>query len=618
MKERKGIRFLSIIIVVIVLCGSIMTGDAKAAIPETINYQGYLTDNSGNPINATVSMTFRIYTVASGGTAQWTEPQSNVPVNNGIYNVVLGSVAPMGELPFDVPYFLGVTVGSIDSEMTPRQPLTSVAYAFTADTALSVASNVITSAGIQDGTVSSADVNFNYAGSTSKGGPATGLACTACVSQTELDFTPLLTETDPQVGTLTNGKWCMSNGTLITCTQDPPALANHNHDAAYVNVAGDTMTGALSVGGNISTDGVYRLGGYTVLSTPEYNTFIGRQAGVSNTSGDHNTFIGRYAGLYNDSGNSNIFVGYSAGFSNISGVSNTFVGMSAGQNSTSSSNTFLGRSAGYTNDTGESLTFVGRDAGYHNTTGNYNTVVGGFAGFSNSSGSYNVFIGYRAGYNEAGSNKLYIDSSDTSLPLIYGDFAANSVTINGSFSATGAKSFLQPHAKDPSKEIVYVATEAPEAVVMYRGTGELKDGRAVIELPDYFSVVAAEEGLQVQVTPTEDCNGIFVKSKNRDRIEIKELMNGKGKAKFDYLITAVRAGYEDHKPVVANSSFRPKENETAHAFAERYAGDDMNTKAIRAMLISNGILSANGELNMKLVKELGWTVKETELAKFEQ
>ena len=91
MKERKGIRFLSIIIVVIVLCGSIMTGDAKAAIPETINYQGYLTDNSGNPINATVSMTFRIYTVASGGTAQWTEPQSNVPVNNGIYNVVLGS-----------------------------------------------------------------------------------------------------------------------------------------------------------------------------------------------------------------------------------------------------------------------------------------------------------------------------------------------------------------------------------------------------------------------------------------------------------------------------------------------------------------------------------------------
>jgi len=36
------------------------------------------------------------------------------------------------------------------------------------------------------------------------------------------------------------------------------------------------------------------------------------------------------------------------------------------------------------------------------------------------------------------------------------------------------------------------------------------------------------------------------------------------------------------------------------------------------MLISNGILTEGGELNMKVVKELGWTVKETELAKVEE
>jgi hypothetical protein len=155
-------------------------------------------------------------------------------------------------------------------------------------------------------------------------------------------------------------------------------------------------------------------------------------------------------------------------------------------------------------------------------------------------------------------------------------------------------------------------------MVMYRGTGELKEGMAVIELPEHFSVVAAEEGIQVQVTPTEDCNGIFVRKTNRERIEIKELMNGKSNARFNYFVTAVRAGFEGHKPMVANTHFRPKENETAEDFRDRYRGDDITTKAMRNMLISNGILSEDGELNMKVVKELGWTVKETELAQLEE
>ena len=37
----------------------------NAAIPYTINYQGYLTDAMGSPVNGTVSMTFSLYTVAS-------------------------------------------------------------------------------------------------------------------------------------------------------------------------------------------------------------------------------------------------------------------------------------------------------------------------------------------------------------------------------------------------------------------------------------------------------------------------------------------------------------------------------------------------------------------------
>lgn len=51
-----------------------------------------------------------------------------------------------------------------------------------------IAPDSVGSTKIIDGSVSSADVGFNYAGSTTKGGPATDLECSGCVSQTELDF----------------------------------------------------------------------------------------------------------------------------------------------------------------------------------------------------------------------------------------------------------------------------------------------------------------------------------------------------------------------------------------------------------------------------------------------
>ena len=50
----------------------------------------------------------------------------------------------------------------------------------------------------------------------------------------------------------------------------------------------------------------------------------------------------------------------------------------------------------------------------------------------------NVFVGYQAGYNETGSNKLYIDNSNTSTPLIHGDFDTDKVTINGNMTVTGS------------------------------------------------------------------------------------------------------------------------------------------------------------------------------------
>ena len=94
--------------------------------------------------------------------------------------------------------------------------------------------------------------------------------------------------------------------------------------------------------------------------------------------------------------------------------------------------------------TGERNTAVGTEALSNNTTGSNNTAIGLSAGDSNITGSGNVFIGYTAGYNETGSNKLYIDNSTTTAPLIYGDFNTNNVKINGGLEVTGALTVADP------------------------------------------------------------------------------------------------------------------------------------------------------------------------------
>ncbi len=119
---------------VIVLCAVALVAFAfeagTAQVPETLSYQGTLTDGAGSPVpDDDYSITFRIYDTDAGGTALWTETQT-VTVTEGIFNAILGSSVPVN-LTFDVPYWLGLTVGA-DPELAPRVELTSTPYAFRA------------------------------------------------------------------------------------------------------------------------------------------------------------------------------------------------------------------------------------------------------------------------------------------------------------------------------------------------------------------------------------------------------------------------------------------------------------------------------------------------------
>ncbi len=106
-----------------------------AQVPQLMNYQGYLTDGGGSPVNGTRSIDFRIYDASTGGTLLWSETHS-VTVVEGVFNVLLGSVTdPIPYTLFeDGERYFTLQVGS-DAEMTPRKQLVSVGYAFRANAA---------------------------------------------------------------------------------------------------------------------------------------------------------------------------------------------------------------------------------------------------------------------------------------------------------------------------------------------------------------------------------------------------------------------------------------------------------------------------------------------------
>lgn len=195
-----------------------------------------------------------------------------------------------------------------------------------------------------------------------------------------------------------------------------------------------------------------------------YNVFFGYQSGFSNTEGYGNIFVGYTSGYSMLTGSYNVFMGFRSGNANLSGNSNVFVGYQSGEKSIASSNVYVGQGAGRYNDAGTRNTYVGCQSGIEDGEygtpgndnvylgyragatsfiGNQNVYIGSYAGETNNNySSGRVFIGYQAGRNEANGNKLYIDNSSSTTPLIYGEFNATmtlrQLTINGKTTTNGS------------------------------------------------------------------------------------------------------------------------------------------------------------------------------------
>ncbi len=184
--------------------------------------------------------------------------------------------------------------------------------------------------------------------------------------------------------------------------------------AKYADKAGNTFSGNYNDLTNTPDFSGWDTNVYddiTVLDNLDHvkiqgtNMYLGEEAGLSypyDEFDSDNTGVGIMSQYNNNSGESNVSLGVSTLFSNVSGDYNIAIGTNALSSNTSGGNNIA----------------IGHNAGLRTT------------------GSGNIFIGYEAGYFETGNNKLYIDNSDTSTPLIGGDFSIDQVTVNGDLKIT--------------------------------------------------------------------------------------------------------------------------------------------------------------------------------------
>ncbi len=493
--------------VLVLVVGLLVCGLVYADIPRLTNFQGRLTDSSGKFVpDGNYSLTFRIYTDSTGGSAKWSEGQL-VAVSKGLFNVLLGSANPVPESIFNYSNtWLGIQVGA-DPEMTPRQRLSSLGYAYRgakADTS-SYSMNSDKLDGLHASDFSSPATDYGRSG----------------------------VATDLYEGTSTlTSKYVNSTGPEGVSSSTGTAFMGYAWGNSYIDMAGIEGIvrnyGATAYGGKFYAypDGVGNH--YGVYG--ESHTNSSKNSYGAYGYGDNASTGPAYGGYFQttDSGTGNHYGVYGFAYGNSSSTSYGSYGVASNNSTGDAYGAFFQATA---NGTGYHIGVYG--SAYNNSS---SSPVYGFYGFAQNSSTGNVYGGY-------------FDASFVGTGTKYGVYAkalsGYAGYFEGSTLTTGTKS-AAVKMNSGEYRLLY-AMESPENWFEDFREGQLINGRTHIELDPTFLQTVTINNLHpmkvfIQLTSGVPMNVVI--NKETTGFEVVASDNTSN-ATFDYRVVAKRKGFED-------------------------------------------------------------------------
>jgi hypothetical protein len=601
MQQKKIVVSIGIVaLVTVISLSTIGVWTAAATVVEPkMNYQGRLLDSSGDPVNDIVTMSFRLYNVSTGGTALWSENKT-VQVVSGLFNT---NLSYLDVEDFDQALWLEIVVEG--DTLSPRQQLLGAPYAFSlvpgavvSDSQWSPLLTVNNLLGDGVRGLSGSGTGGFFDGYYGVWGNGSGYGV---IGHGVYYGGYFWSDEGDGVYARSYGSGIFDDAVYARSNEGRGVYGrSYNNTGVYGysdnshGVYGDGGSNWGNYGGYFDGyHGVYGNGYYGVYGNGSYGVFgNGYYTGVYGYSREGR---GVYGYSYNNTGgyfysaNDNGVYGYSnrytggefpSGGVGVYGVARSGTvdgvgvkgagpfgvrgeGTTTGVYGSSSGTGVYGYSSGsYANSYGvygRSNNYIGVRGiggsgggdyggyfdGYYGVYGNGTGYGGYFKG-----GSSGVHGGGGGGYGVHGWSNDYIGGYfGTSNANSYGVYSYGDLRVIGDITKTGTVSFVEDHPEDPTKEIVYVCLEGGEAGTYTRGSAQLTNGVATVQLPEHFSMVTSSEGLTAQVTPTADCNGLYVVSKSPTEITVKELNGGTSDATFDYLVNGVRKGYENYQAI---------------------------------------------------------------------
>lgn len=541
----------------IVLC----TGVSRAEVPATINYQGQVLGAGGAPASGPVNIDIGIWDSASGGTRLYGEQHLNTPLASGAFNILIGAgSSPQGTLSsdtFSAPNrWLELVVNG--ETFTPRQPFSAVAYALRARDAervggleanslMSRSGGSFTGAVRVDGPNGKGNISLGGLGDNPNHGlisvlDANGAArAQVLVNAGGQGVVSLFNPSGGASTTIGGGQ----NGGLIATfgnSGQVATLLSETTDGSGLIVAYNGTQQARALMSGVADVGVVEMVG----PNGQDNVLLGATATNANHGSvavDDATGTARASLFVNDAGNGQLSVQRGTGAAN-GGATVLLPG-----GVTVNDDGGVVRAQMTIDPAGQGVVDIVRKTGPP-LAGAFRVRDGGDAflglfGPVGAAGNVNVLLGAVDGDPNRGSVAV---------------FDRNSVAKAGLFvNAQGKgqlfadlKNFVVDHPTQPGKQIVYTSLEGPEVAIYHRGVVQLDKGRAVIELPEHFAVLAAPGSVTVQLTPASlQSLGVAIVSVTVERIEIGELYGGTGAYDVHYVVHALRRGYEDQQPVVA-------------------------------------------------------------------